>query len=265
MGGIGPSGLGRAGTGRSPGTAGGGGVGGAGCSPGSAGGGVVHVSMPAFVPVRPWPASFGGTMCARPAGMLLTGGASRRMGFDKAMIDVGGVPNALRLAGALGQVAGPLVEVGPGRSGLPAVSEEPPGAGPLVALCAGWDALVACGCAGPVLVVACDLAFLTAEALAVLSGWPGVSSALPVVGGRPQPLCARWSQADMEVARELVVAGERSMKALLARAAVEMLSEVVWPGDPRRVFADVDTPQDLRRFGLACPGAPGRQSAERTG
>ena len=220
--------------------------------------------MPAFVPVGPWPANFGDAMSARPAGVLLTGGASRRMGCDKALIEVGGVPNALRLAGALGQVAGPLVEVGPGRSGLPAVSEKPPGAGPLVALCAGWEALVARGYSGPALVVACDLPFVTAESLAVLAGWPGVSSAVPVTGGWPQPLCARWSAADMEVARELVAAGERSMKALLAQAAVEFLSEAVWPGDPRRVFADADTPEDLSRFGLAPSGAPTRSSAKHT-
>lgn len=54
-------------------------------------------------------------------GALLTGGASRRMGFDKALVEVDGLPNALRLARALAEVASPLVEVGPGYSGLEAV------------------------------------------------------------------------------------------------------------------------------------------------
>jgi molybdopterin-guanine dinucleotide biosynthesis protein A len=105
---------------------------------------------------------------------------------------------------------------------------------------------------------------MSAEVLAVLSGWPGVSSAVPLVGGRPQPLCARWSAADLVVAAELVAAGERSMKALLARAAAEMLGDVAWPGDPGVVFADVDRPEDLFRFGLAPSRPRRRQGTERT-
>lgn len=185
--------------------------------------------------------------------MLLTGGASRRMGFDKAYLEVGGVRNAVRLAGVLAEVAWPLVEVGSGCSGLPAVLEEPRGGGPLVALCAGAESLAALGRAGPALVLACDLPFVTAEALAVLAGWPGGASAVPMVGGRLQPLCARWSASDLALAKELVAAGERSMRALLEAAKVEVLDESNWSGRARRLFADADTPEDLHRLGVAPP------------
>ena len=183
--------------------------------------------------------------------MLLTGGASRRMGFDKAYLEVGGVRNAVRLAGVLAQVAWPLVEVGFGCSGLPAVLEEPRGEGPLVALCAGAESLAALGRAGPALVLACDLPFVTAEALAVLAGWPGRGSAVPMVGGRLQPLCARWSASDLALAKELVEAGERSMRSLLGAASVEVLDESNWSGRAHRLFADADTPEDLHRLGVA--------------
>ena len=75
------------------------------------------------------------------AGVLLTGGASRRMGVDKARIVVNGETLAARSARVLASVCDPVVEVGSGVSGLPAVQEEPSGAGPLVAMLAGVGAL----------------------------------------------------------------------------------------------------------------------------
>lgn len=186
-------------------------------------------------------------------GILLTGGLSQRMGSDKALLEVDGLPNAVRLAGVLRQVAAPVVEVGPGRSGLLAVTEEPAGSGPLVALSAGAALLERLGHAGPALVLACDLPFVDAEALEVLVAWPEGGSVVPVAGGQPQPLCARWSASDLRWAARLVEAGERSMKALLNRPGVEFVDEEQWPGrEPAgRVFADVDTAEDLRRLGLA--------------
>ena len=64
------------------------------------------------------------------AGVLLTGGASRRMGFDKALVEVDGRASAVRLAAVMQEVANPVLEVGPGRSGLPAIAEGPVGQGP---------------------------------------------------------------------------------------------------------------------------------------
>ena len=127
------------------------------------------------------------------AGILLTGGTSRRMGFDKASIRIGGVPCAARVAKVLRAVVAHAVEVGPGTSGLPAVREEPPGGGPLVAVCAGARVLEESGSTRPALVVACDLPLVTESVLRTLADWPGSRSVVPMIGGRPQPLCARWS------------------------------------------------------------------------
>ncbi len=201
------------------------------------------------------------------AGLLLTGGASRRMGFDKASLVVGGTPLAVRLGGVLAAVASPALEVGPGRSSLEAVSEEPPGGGPLVALVAGAVALRSRGVAGPVIVVACDMPHLTAQALAVLAAWPGDGSVVPVIGGAAQPLAARWSPADLASAARLVADGVRSMKALLALATPQTADERAWPpGAAARAFADVDVPADLVWLGLPSahgegPGAPSAQAS----
>ena len=92
--------------------------------------------------------------------MLLTGGASRRMGRDKAGLLVGGVTLAERTAQLLLGVVETAVEVGPGVSGLVSTREEPPGEGPLVAIVEGRRTLRALGHDGAVLVVACDLPLL---------------------------------------------------------------------------------------------------------
>jgi molybdopterin-guanine dinucleotide biosynthesis protein A len=189
-----------------------------------------------------------------PAAILLTGGGSRRMGFDKAAIDVAGTPSAVHIARQLLQVVGTAVEVGPGRSGLRAVREEPPGSGPLAAMVAGARALRASGHEGPALVVACDLPGLTVEALTMLAWWPGEASVVPVVDGRPQPLCARWSAGALRRAEGLVAEGERSMRAVLAspgRGGLELAGPDRWPtGVTDAAFADADTPEDLERLGL---------------
>jgi molybdopterin-guanine dinucleotide biosynthesis protein A len=189
---------------------------------------------------------------ARLGGILLTGGASTRLGFDKALLKVDGVPNAVRLGTVLSHVADLAVEVGPGRSGLPAVLEEPPGSGPLAAVCAGVRALAARGHSGPALVLACDMPFMDATILKVIASRAGDASIVPLVGGKPQPLCARWSAPDLALACRLAQAGERSMKALLAKAIFATFGPGDWPvwiGD--EAFADVDTRADLEGLGLS--------------
>ncbi|HTV11468.1 MAG TPA: molybdenum cofactor guanylyltransferase [Acidimicrobiales bacterium] len=191
---------------------------------------------------------------ARVAGILLTGGASKRMGFDKMTLEVGGAPNTARLAALLRGLVATAVEVGSGCSGLPAVREEPPGSGPLAAVSAGALALDGQGFLGPVLVVAGDMPNLGSTVLEYLAAWPGEASVVPLVGGRLQPLCARWSAGDLRLAVQLVAAGERSMRALLARSVPDVATAEKWPrGVTVEDFADVDELSDLAAWKLSPP------------
>ena len=191
--------------------------------------------------------------------MLLTGGASRRMGRDKATITIPGAPLpagagpvtlADRTARLLGAVAEPVVEVGPGRSFLRAVSEDPPGAGPLAAVAAGATALAAAGWTGPVLVVATDLPLLDEAMLRWLASHPDPRSVVPVAAGRVQPLCARYRADDLATAGRLVGTGRRAMGDLLAAIDAHRAGEEEWAaaaGGPS-VLSDADTPGDLERL-----------------
>lgn len=173
------------------------------------------------------------------------------MGFDKASIRVDGVALAQRAGQLLSEVAAPTVEVGPGRSGLVSVLEDPPGTGPLAAVGAGVRSLRVAGHDGGALVLACDLPLVSREALLALAGWPGEGSVVPAAGGGPQLLCARWSAPDLDAIEELLARGERAMKALLGRPGVTIVARPDWPaGLEARALLDVDTPAELDRLGL---------------
>jgi molybdopterin-guanine dinucleotide biosynthesis protein A len=186
------------------------------------------------------------------AGLLLTGGRSRRMGVDKAMIRVGDVTLAERTAAVLAAATAPTLEVGPGHSGLPSVVEAPPGGGPLCALAAGARALEDRGHAGPAVVLPTDLPHVEVDLVRRLAAHPAPGSVVVVVGGRPQWLVARWSPAALGRARDLVAAGERRMDALVLADAG---ADVTWLDGPRWTgqALDVDTPEDLDRAGLHRP------------
>lgn len=184
---------------------------------------------------------------SRCAGILLTGGASRRMGTDKALIEIQGETLASRAARALAQVCSSAVEVGLGVSGLSWVREDPPGTGPLAALVAGADAL---GTA-PVLLLAVDLPSVEPPLLRLIADWPGSGTVVPCAAGRLQYTCARYGAASIESARAQLVAGERSLRVLEECGAMEVIGDSVWAAVAAPdVFSDLDTPDDLARFGM---------------
>jgi len=169
------------------------------------------------------------------------------MGTDKAALPTpdGDESLAGRTARLLGQVTGVALELGPGYTDLPAVPDPEPGLGPLAAVARGVEALRERGCHGPVIVLATDMPRLSPALLEWLAGHPSPRSIVPVAGGRPQPLCARYAAADLGRAPALVGEGRRAMNDLLA--AIDPLYVEADPAD----LADVDTPADLEHLGRA--------------
>jgi molybdopterin-guanine dinucleotide biosynthesis protein A len=186
------------------------------------------------------------------AGLLLTGGASRRLGQDKGALVLAGTTESLagRTARLLASVAGPALEVGPGHSGLPARPEDPPGTGPLVAMAAGTRRLRALGWTGAAVVLATDLPNLTPEFLVWLTSRPSPRSVIPMLDGVPQTLCARYAPEDLDLAVELVASGKRAMRDLLDRIDAELVGPDRWEAAAggHHVLRDIDTPADLARI-----------------
>ncbi len=180
--------------------------------------------------------------------MVLTGGASRRMGRTKATLPAGSTTMSRRTAELVAAVADPVVEVGPGHSGLRSISDAVAAGGPLAAMATGATWLAGQGWAGPALVVATDLPLLTVELLRWLAAHPAGGSVVPLDReGRAQLLCARYHPKELAGAAVLVASGHRAMHDLLdVAAAVTFVTWGEWAeaGGPE-ALTDVDTPADL--------------------
>jgi molybdopterin-guanine dinucleotide biosynthesis protein A len=157
------------------------------------------------------------------AGLVLCGGASRRMGTDKALLELDGERLVDRVAGRLARVADPvLVATGtPGRLGpLPwaEVADDPAGgpqAGPLAGIVAGLRASPS----PHVAVVAVDAPYPDPQLLRALAdSWAGEAALVPLdAGGRPQPLHAVYAaDAAAALAAQLATGEHRVLPAVLA-------------------------------------------------
>lgn len=186
-------------------------------------------------------------------GFILAGGASSRMGTDKARLRLGGETFVARAARALSGLT-TLTRVVSSRAGgeefgLPVVADVYEAAGALGGLHA---ALAACR-AGWAAVVSCDLPFVTAELFARLAGLraAGIEAVVPVqADGRPQPLCALYARSPaLAVAERLLAAGERRPRALAAQLRTRWVGhgELADLGGARLFFLNVNTPAEYER------------------
>jgi molybdenum cofactor guanylyltransferase len=184
------------------------------------------------------------------AAAVLAGGASRRMGRDKATLAVGGVALAAGVLAAAARVADPVVLVAPEGHparglGAPVVTD--PGEGPLAALAAALAALEA----DHVLVLATDHPGLVVDLLAHLAALAPRGEAVACRRGpRLEPLVAVYRRAPALAAARARLAGPaagRSLLGLLADLDTVVVEEPDWRAlDPGgRSFVDLDDPDDL--------------------
>jgi molybdenum cofactor guanylyltransferase len=216
-------------------------------------------------------------------GVILAGGASRRMGTSKADLVVDGQTllartlSVLRAAGAsrvlvIGAPAGRWLDASETShasnashaweaSDAPgAVRFEPddhPGEGPLPALLQALGRAQELDPLTPVFVVACDHPRLDPHAVATMVAAlrgsrrvaPSTLAAVPARGARLEPLHAAYLPACAHALGASVTAGERSLV-----RALSSLSERVVRVELEAALAasldDVDTPDDLARLGL---------------
>jgi molybdopterin-guanine dinucleotide biosynthesis protein A len=189
------------------------------------------------------------------AGVVLTGGRSRRLGVDKATLVLDGETLALRAARRLGAICRPVVEIGDGVSGLPALRESPPGSGPLAALAAAGVWLGERGHDTPALLLAVDLPNVEEPFLRWLRDRPGAPTVVLRVDRRLQPVCARYGPDALEAAGSLIAGGVRALHELFDVVEHDVVEEDEWCDvTSRDTFLDVDTPADAQRLGIDLPG-----------
>lgn len=183
-------------------------------------------------------------------GFILAGGASRRMGQDKARLRLAGREFVELIAAELAPLTIQVRTVGAreaaGPAGLRDVPDRHPGWGALGGI---ETALHTCE-ADAALVVACDLPFVTGVLLQrLLSVGQGFDAVVPVqADGRPQPLCAVYRRAGcIDAARAAVAAGEHRPRALLGQIRTRWVSaeELADLPGAENFFLNINTPEDF--------------------
>ena len=172
---------------------------------------------------------------------VLAGGGSTRMGRDKATLPwrggtlLGHVCAVAREAGLAVAVVGRAAP-----AGFRTIADELPGEGPLAAL-----ATVLAAHDGAVLLLACDLPRLDAEAVRWLAALPcGADGAVLEIDGRLQTCCAIYHQRCLPAARARLAEGRRSLHALVE--AGDFARNACPPALTQR-FVDVDTEEEWGR------------------
>ena len=183
-------------------------------------------------------------------GFILVGGASSRMGSDKAQLMFGRQTGVQRIAAELTAVTGRVRVVGsreaPENSGLENVPDVLEHWGALGGI---HSALAACQTTWA-FVVACDLPLVTSDLFSRL--WQLNSDTLDAIvpiqpDGRPQPLSAVYRrEVNSEEAARLIATGEHAPRGLLAQIRtrwVEPQELADLPG-AEYFFLNVNTPAD---------------------
>jgi molybdopterin-guanine dinucleotide biosynthesis protein A len=212
------------------------------------------------------------------AAVVLAGGASSRMGRDKALLLLPDGRSALeRVLDVARRVADPVllavdteahaehVRCHAGIDGTAVIVDLLPGAGPLATLAGALRAVPP----PALLALAVDTPLVEARVLrllhdAFLEGEADV--ALPLVGGIAQPMPAVYATALAPTAARLIAEGRRSLRALLDAPTVRVRpigEDVLRAVDPQlRSFAGANTPEEWQRVlhVANAPAAPHRDA-----
>ncbi len=191
-----------------------------------------------------------------PAGIILAGGRSQRMGTSKALLPLPDQPSETflsRLASTLAPLCAEVLVVARdptqfAHTALPAarmVFDEKPGGGPLMGLYSGLNALQS----SAALVVAVDMPFVQPALLTfLLSQYQENTLLVPVVEGVPQVLLALYPRSILPLIESLLKQGKRAPRTLLEVAPVRYIEEAqLREVDPQlRSFIGVNTPAELK-------------------
>jgi len=180
------------------------------------------------------------------AAVVLAGGGSRRMGRDKRLLPVDGVPLATRVCEALRpHVARLLVSTSDGAP-LPGVkadyvADEAPGEGPLRGLASALRASEH----ELNLVAACDIPNVTARAVRrLLHAAEGVDvAAARGDDGRPEPLFAVYRRSMLPRMESALARGERRVRAAFEGASVRLV-DLPEANRPR----NLNTPEEYEAY-----------------
>lgn len=181
--------------------------------------------------------------------IVLAGGKSSRMGHDKALVKVKGVPLLQQIYTLASDCATEVYVITAWieryRSILPSqchfLSESSPGQGPLAA----FTEALPCVKTDWVLLLACDLPLLTAIEVQqwsknLLTLPEEIVAFLPYRDNRWEPLCGFYRQRCLPLLQNFITQGGRSFQDWLSQVSVQELKV----SDPKLLF-NCNTPEEL--------------------
>ncbi|MFH2072421.1 MAG: molybdenum cofactor guanylyltransferase [Actinomycetota bacterium] len=183
-------------------------------------------------------------MSAQTLGTILAGGRSLRMGIDKALVPVGGIPMVEWVAAALKEVVDEVVIVGRDEpmAGIPAISDlRPRPRGPL----AGLVTALHHAAGRAVVLVAVDHPLVRPATLQGLVDLLDQEAVVPVDGGVRQTTCAAYPAA-LAAAADAEDRSGGSIQSLLDRLSCREVWPKEWAawGEDGRSWYSVDTPAE---------------------
>ena len=179
---------------------------------------------------------------------IMAGGKSKRMGQDKAWIELDGEPLIRRVANVLAQVADEVIVVANDPKyatlGLRVVPDRFPDGGALGGIATGVSAATH----DRVLVAACDMPFLSAEVWRVLLDHRYEADVvIPKIGGEFETLHALYTKACVAPMERALAAGKMRVISFFDEVRVQPIEErELRIADPTlRSFTNVNTPEEL--------------------
>jgi molybdopterin-guanine dinucleotide biosynthesis protein A len=207
------------------------------------------------------------TRAERVTGIILAGGASRRMGQDKALLELDGQPLISIVAGRLRAVAGQVLVVADnGHRYAPfadgCVPDVFPGVGTLGGIHAGLKAAAN----ELTLVVGCDMPFLDPDVLAwFVEAAEGADLVVLKHEKGLEPLHAVYRKSCLPAVEATILSGERCAFAFYDRIRVRYVapSEIASLDPDLRSFRNLNTPGEWRAALEKAP-SPGSPAEKRT-
>jgi molybdopterin-guanine dinucleotide biosynthesis protein A len=189
-------------------------------------------------------------------GFITAGGRSSRMGIDKAWLEIEGQSLIERTLASVRAVTSSVAIIanteGYGRLGVPVFADTYQGIGPLEAVRVALSKTQT----DRILLVACDLPFVTTELFSFLLSIPSTSQAIVPLSADNQlePLCAIYCKNSLQAVETLIEQGERKMAKLFEKVPTRFVEfkEIRELDGANLFFENINTPEDhnraLRRF-----------------
>jgi molybdopterin-guanine dinucleotide biosynthesis protein A len=186
-------------------------------------------------------------------GLILAGGLSRRMGRDKAVLQIGGRTLLQRAVETIRAAGGEPLVIGRPRpecevAGASQTDEAPSAGAPAGPLAALRHGLAVCG-TSRALALACDLPLVPSEmARCLIARAERCDAVVPRAAGMLQVLAAAYTRGCLPEFDRRLAGGSSSIHECLGGVALEVLEGAdLEPFGGPEIFLNVNTPEDLLR------------------